>query len=248
MRRVRETPVAGRALILSCEHGGHRVPAAYRRLFRGASAALASHRGWDPGALDCARRLAKALSAPLYAATTTRLLVDLNRSLDHPRLLSPWSTALSDKEREQLLERHYHPHRNQLRDAIHEASGSAVVLHLAVHSFAPRLKGRERNADVGLLYDPARRLERLWCGAMKGWLRQQAPDLRVRRNYPYLGRTDGLTTSLRRELVGERYLGIELELNQRLATDPRQLRRVSGLLARGIDRLWLVGTNSKTMS
>lgn len=38
----------------------------------------------------------------------------------------------------------------------------------------------------------------------------------MRRNYPYLGRADGLTTHLRRALKTPRYLGIELELNQAL--------------------------------
>jgi hypothetical protein len=33
-------------------------------------------------------------------------------------------------------------------------------------------------------------------------------------NYPYLGRSDGLATSLRSRL-GRRYLGVELEINQR---------------------------------
>ena len=44
-------------LLLTCEHGGNRIPPEYRALFRGATAALASHRGWDPGALALARRL-----------------------------------------------------------------------------------------------------------------------------------------------------------------------------------------------
>ena len=34
-------------------------------------------------------------------------------------------------------------------------------------------------------------------------------------NYPYLGKADGFTTSLRQEFQ-ERYIGIELELNQKL--------------------------------
>jgi hypothetical protein len=35
----------------------------------------------------------------------------------------------------------------------------------------------------------------------------------VRRNYPYRGAADGLTTSLRRKLNTPRYLGIEIEVN-----------------------------------
>jgi len=38
-------------LVLTCEHGGNRVPAAYRALFEGAEALLATHAGYDIGAL-----------------------------------------------------------------------------------------------------------------------------------------------------------------------------------------------------
>jgi hypothetical protein len=38
----------------------------------------------------------------------------------------------------------------------------------------------------------------------------------VRRNYPYRGNADGLTTALRRVHGADRYVGIEVELNQRL--------------------------------
>ena len=37
---------------------------------------------------------------------------------------------------------------------------------------------------------------------------------RVRRNYPYLGKGDGLTTWLRRRFFSSEYAGVEIELNQ----------------------------------
>ena len=50
-----------------------------------------------------------------------------------------------------------------------------------------------------------------------------APNLRVRRNYPYAGWTDGLTTYLRTRFPPQRYVGIEIEINQRfvLGRTPR---------------------------
>ena len=39
------------SFLFTCEHGGNRIPAPYRRLFRGQRALLDSHRGYDPGAL-----------------------------------------------------------------------------------------------------------------------------------------------------------------------------------------------------
>jgi len=71
-----------------------------------------------------------------------------------------------------------------------------------------------RNADVGLLYDPRREGEARLCTAWKEMLVQSAPQLRVRRNYPYAGKGDGLTSHLRQCFTGSAYLGIELEVNQ----------------------------------
>jgi len=75
------------------------------------------------------------------------------------------------------------------------------------------LRGNSRRFDVGLLYGPKRPAERRFCSAWQRQLRDAAPSLRVRRNAPYRGSSDGLTTALRREF-GPRYLGIELEINQ----------------------------------
>ncbi|HTO59218.1 MAG TPA: N-formylglutamate amidohydrolase, partial [Pseudomonadales bacterium] len=67
-------------VVVTCEHGGHRIPPRWAALFERRRTLLESHRGWDSGALTFARKLAKALDAPLVANTTSRLLVDLNRS------------------------------------------------------------------------------------------------------------------------------------------------------------------------
>jgi predicted N-formylglutamate amidohydrolase len=39
-------------LVITCEHGGNRIPKPYRDLFHADQALLSSHRGFDPGALD----------------------------------------------------------------------------------------------------------------------------------------------------------------------------------------------------
>ena len=88
------------------------------------------------------------------------------------------------------------------------------VIHISSHSFTPRLNGEVRTADIGLLYDPARSGEVDACARWKAALRVTAPALRVRRNYPYAGKNDGLTAYLRRRYPASTYVGIELEINQ----------------------------------
>lgn len=207
----------GITFVVTCEHGGARVPAAFRPLFLGADEVLASHRGWDPGSAPLARMMADALGAPLHVATLTRLLVDLNRSARHPRVFSEHTRDLPRAERMALLEAHHAPHREAVHRCVTRLSGAgAKVIHLAVHTFTPVLNGQVRRADVALLYDPARPSEREFCTQWAGTLSRLLPDLAVRRNQPYRGASDGLTTWLRSRHPDGRYLGLEIEVNQRL--------------------------------
>lgn len=200
--------------LISCEHGGNRIPRRYRKYFAGHEALLQTHRGYDPGALTMARELAQQLAAPLYYSTVSRLLIDLNRSIGHPGLYSEVTRNLP--ERREILEQHYLPYRRRVASAIEQALVQrARAVHISSHSFTPQLEGDIRNVDVGLLYDPARKEETELCKRWRAALRVEAPDIVVRRNYPYTGKSDGLTAHLRRRFASEHYLGIELEINQR---------------------------------
>jgi predicted N-formylglutamate amidohydrolase len=203
-------------LLITCEHGGNRIPLRFRTLFAGFEALLQTHRGYDAGALALAEDLAKALAAPLFAATTSRLLIDLNRSIGHPRLYSEATREAPAKVRREILEKHYRPHRNKVEADIAAAiARGGRVIHIASHSFTPAVDGMVRNADIGLLYDPARRAEAELCRRWQARLRASAPELKVRRNYPYAGKSDGFTTYLRRRFPAKVYVGIELEINQK---------------------------------
>lgn len=203
-------------LLVTCEHGGNEVPREYRGLFRGAERALESHRGWDPGALELAERIAEELGVPLVAATVSRLVVDLNRSLSNRAVLSEWTRRLDGAGRTRLMARYYGPHREAVERLVRRLGRRGRAVHIAVHSFTPVLRGARRDADIGLLYDPTRGPERELCGAWRAAL----GGLRVRMNYPYRGTSDGLTSALRRRHGVRRYAGIELEVNQRLVRGP----------------------------
>jgi predicted N-formylglutamate amidohydrolase len=204
--------------LISCEHGGNRIPATYRPLFAGHEALLRSHRGYDIGALRLARELAQALSAPLHACTVSRLLIEMNRSPRHPELYSEVTRGAPADLRRDLFERYYLPYRDAVELRISEAvSQGARVVHISSHSFTPELHGVVRDADIGLLYDPRRAGERALCRRWRAACKQAAPALKVRMNYPYAGTADGFTVYLRRRFPAERYVGIELELNQKHA-------------------------------
>lgn len=216
-------PGVDRRLLLTCEHAGNRIPQQYRPLFRGAAAALASHRGWDPGALPLARAMSRTLGLPVLAETWSRLLVESNRSPTNRRIWSPWTASLPREEKARILERYWWPHRRRVEGAVRAViDGGDRILHVAVHSFTPVLGGETRNADVGLLYDSARRAERSACTRWAELLRERDPTLRVRLNYPYRGAADGLPTWLRRRFPAGAYVGVELEANQAYLASPRR--------------------------
>ena len=211
------------ALIITCEHGGHEVPAAYAPLFADHEALLKTHRGWDPGALELARQMASALDAPLFAATTTRLLIDLNRSIGHRQLHSEATRALARSTRSDIAARYYRPHRDAVEaEVARRIAAGQRVLHVASHSFTPELHGVVRQADVAWLYDPRRAGEGVLALRWLGALRQRQPELKLRRNYPYEGKGDGLTALLRKRHAPEQYVGIELEVNQRFVIEGGQ--------------------------
>jgi predicted N-formylglutamate amidohydrolase len=179
-----------------------------------------------------ARALARRFAAPLVAADITRLLVDLNRAEDNPGVFSRFTRELPSELREELLARWHRPHRARvLAEMDRLLARRRAVLHVAVHSFTPVLDGVVRTADVGLLYDPARPRERDAASRWRAALRELAPELRVRMNYPYRGISDGLTRALRGRHGDRDYAGIELEMNQALVADRRRFAALQRALA-----------------
>ena len=177
---------------------------------------LDSHRGLDYGALEVARAFGRRLGVAPFTATTTRLVVDLNRSSYHRNVFSEYTHVLDRGERAAAMAAHYWPYRNAVEAAVDRAiAAGGAVLHVSSHSFTPVLHGEVRQCDIGFLYDPAGSGEVRFIDAWYDAVRAAAPDLVLRRNYPYRGTSDALVTHLRRRHGEKAYAGIELEVNQK---------------------------------
>jgi predicted N-formylglutamate amidohydrolase len=204
-------------LFLSCEHASNEVPGLLQAALGTKTQLLRSHRAYDPGALEAARRIADAFTAPLISGKFTRLAVDLNRSEKNHLRFSRYSHQLDRADLAILEDNHYFPYRNAVEKSISQLiKKKARVLHLSIHSFTPVLRGVKRNADMGLLYDPSRAGERTIASGLKTEILRCTPDLKVRFNYPYKGVSDGMTTWLRKEFPSDLYTGLEIEFNQKL--------------------------------
>ena len=221
---------------MTCEHGGNRVPKEFAARFAGAANVLATHRGYDIGALEVARRFGRVLEVKPFAATTTRLVVDLNRSPQNRNVFSSYTRELTPAERGAALASYYWPYRTAVEDAVAAAvERGERVLHVSTHSFTPELRGEVRNCDVGFLYDPRCAGEVEFIEAWYAALHAAAPELTLRRNYPYRGVSDALVTQLRRRYGERGYVGMELEINQKHAGS-RGWRKLIGVLCASLQR------------
>jgi predicted N-formylglutamate amidohydrolase len=208
------------------------VPHGYGDLFASAADVLNSHRGYDIGALGVAHRVAAGLSVPILFSTVTRLLVDLNRSLDHVDLFSTYTRGLSGSEKATIIRRFYRPYRSSVTRTVAAAiAADHRVLHVGVHSCADELDGRQRNLDISLLFDEARTLEQAVCGHWREAVYNQSRGLRCPFNEPYRGSDDGLTTTLREQFPQRQYLGVEVEVRQGLIRAAPQQQAVGDLLS-----------------
>jgi len=206
-------PDLNHSLIITCEHASNRIPSRYAHHFADPDI-LTTHRAFDPGTSHLARLIAKRFSAPCFEGEISRLLIDCNRSPNHRKLFGPY---LNSAERESVFNRYYLPFRQSAQNKITSTiNNGQPVLHLSIHSFAPHLNGETRRADIGFLYDPRRHSEKTLCGHWLNELKAINPTLQLRRNYPYRGIADGFVTALRKIFTQEKYLGVELEINQKL--------------------------------
>ncbi|MBA2648909.1 MAG: N-formylglutamate amidohydrolase [Legionella sp.] len=204
-------------LLLSCEHAVNIIPDEYQCYFDNFKTILNTHEAIDFGALEIATYLQQNLHCELIQAQVSRILIDCNRSITHPKCFSKISQALSTKEKQTIIERYYTPFREDVLAYLSEKIKVGYqVLHLSVHSFTPVFHGITRQADIGILYDPKRASEKIFALQWQTALKNTAPDLRVRRNYPYQGISDGFTVALRKLFNDPNYIGIELEINQAL--------------------------------
>jgi predicted N-formylglutamate amidohydrolase len=179
------------AILVVCDHAANAVP---RRL--GAlglpAAELDRHIGLDIGAEAVARGLAERLSAQAILASFSRLVIDNNRAIGDPSAIAPASdgtivpanAGLDPRARRARAEEIYWPYHGAIAAALDDFAARGVTpALLSVHSFTPRLDGKDRPWHVGVLWNRDPRIAVPLLGA----LRRHA-GLVVGDNEPYSAR------------------------------------------------------------
>ena len=226
-------------IVVTCEHASNRLPAGHELH----PELLESHIAYDPGAAPIARRLARRFAAPLYLGRYSRLIVDLNRSIGNRNLIRrvsdghriPFNYGLDPAARDARTETYYHPYRNAVTEAVREIIRTRHrCIHLCVHTFTPVLAGTVRGNDIGILFDPRRQPEAAAVRELRLAL-ARGSGLTVWLNRPYSGTADGILPSIRRHHDDDRFIGIELEINQKFTADRRRLRQIADLCAAALE-------------
>ncbi len=219
--------MASLSLILSCEYAGNQVPIRYRGLFP-TDEILNSPEGWDEGALDITVALSEALDVSCFTHQTTRLLVDVNQSLSNPHLFSVFTTGLGDEDKQLLLDKYYFPYRLRVEHAL--AMLPKPVVHLSIRSLPPAFQERIYLTDIGIVFDSQRTFEKTMALQLMSSLEQALGDFRIEFKDSAENATDGFTAYLRTRFSEEEYLGITIEINQKLLT-PETIDKVTTALS-----------------
>ena len=204
--------------MLTCEHASNRLPTAFKKAVP--ADVLKTHRAYDIGAVQVFRKLVR-FAKPEFSCEGkfSRLFVDLNRTITNKSAFSEYYEAFEtrDKAAAEKVKAQATAYWKEYRDNVEKfvvSNKGTEIVHLGIHSFTPVLNGKVRSTDIGILYDSSRPQERAYANVIKDEIKRLYPAMKVRFNYPYKGTSDGLTTTLRKKF-GPRYVGIEIEINQK---------------------------------
>jgi predicted N-formylglutamate amidohydrolase len=174
--------------VLVCDHASNFIPGGFGTLGL-PETELARHIAWDPGALPVVSRMAEALDATLIESCVSRLIIDCNRPLDAPDLISPISETtavpgncdLSEAERQDRIALSWQPFHDAIDKVVAERLAERRETRLvSVHSFTPVYKGVDRPWHIGIIHDEDERLAGPMIEALQG-----ATGLEVGINQPY---------------------------------------------------------------
>ena len=240
--------LAGAPLLIVCDHAGRRVPPSIDLGI--GDAELSRHIGWDIGAADLARELARLLDAPLILNHVSRLVIDANRRPGLPSSIPvvadgcaiPANQELTVAAARKRVAAFWLPYHRAIarRLAASRRLGTVPAL-IAVHSYTPELAGVARPWHLGVLSRGDMRLATPLLAALG-----RHEELVVGDNLPYSGLVDfGFTLEFHAQRTGLPHVMVEVRQDE-IATRPRAQTYAhliaaaldEPLRAPGLHRLW----------
>ncbi len=207
--------------IIVVDHAGARIP---RRLANLGlpDAQLKRHIAWDIGALNVARRVARAIDAPLLAQNYSRLVIDCNRDPRVPtsipriseRLEIPGNIGLNAAQIAARRAEIFEPYHRRIREwlDLRQALGRRAIL-VAQHTMTDVYKDDRRNMHAAVLYNRDRR----FAGLVLERLRRER-HLLIADNEPYFV-SDETDYTIPHHAEARSLPHVEIEIRQDLVSD-----------------------------
>lgn len=223
-------------VLLTCDHAGAAIPAALENLGLGPEH-LGRHISSDIGVAELGRAVAARLEAPLVLTNYSRLMIDVNRTLDDPTSVCvisdgavvPGNRDLTPEEKERRAEIFFRPYHDAIDGLIvRSLNAGTVPAVVALHSFTRFFNGRERLCDIGLLWYRDPRLVKPLLARLK-----EVPDLTVGENQPYSG-TNGHGYSMEYHADSRGLANVLIEVRQDHIHEPEGLERIAGILGEAL--------------
>ncbi len=180
-------------VLLVGDHVSNRIPRALDALGLD-DEVLGRHVASDIGTRKLITHLSRHLDAPAVLAGYSRLVVDLNRSLEDSTLIPevsddtpiPGNQGLTREERALRIHCFYRPYRATIDGMLARFRTRGIVpAFISIHSFTPQLADRQhRPWQIGLMWDKDPRIPL----PMLEKLRAHPQNINVGDNEPYSGR------------------------------------------------------------
>lgn len=235
-REVVET-VGGPAdgpFVFTCEHATRLLPPDWEPT-PADLVYVEDHWGWDIGAADLTRALARRTRSAAVLSRFSRLVCDPNRSPDQASFVVTevaghalsFNRAIDRAEHARRVRDYFEPYHAAV-DATFAVARARGVAHLcSIHSFTPEWEGRPRAMEVGVLYDA----HETHAEALAGTL--AAEGFAVAHNEPYSG-YDGLIYAAKRHGMQHGAPYLELEVRSDLIDTPARAEDVAERVARAL--------------
>ena len=150
----------GKVLLVG-DHASNTIPSGLNKLGL-EDAVLEQHIAYDIGSKKLIQHLSQHLDTPAVMAGYSRLVVDLNRSLEHESAMPemsdntviPGNQNMSDDHRNQRIHCFYTPYRKAIDMMLHRFRENGIApAVISIHSFTPEMAGFSRPWHAGVLWD-----------------------------------------------------------------------------------------------
>ena len=218
------------SILIIADHASNFIPEQYNNL--GLSEKLIqSHIAYDIGVRKLSIELSKKLKAHLVYGSHSRLLVDLNRGVKDPTLISTITHGvkiiqnykLSSSDKKFRIEKIYNNYHNTISKIIKKNKINVII---SLHSFNPYYKNKKRNIKFGILSNNDRRYSDIIIEILskKGYM--------VGDNQPYEGNL--LEDTMYKHGLQNGILHTLIETRNDLLKSPKNISRIVNILFEAI--------------